>query len=109
MHDDYGVNAAAADEAVARAVLGSIPPFYITEFGYDLARCGTGIGACSPREQASKLRAAYAVFLADPHVAGIWWYQSHDDSTGRFGYMNRNGTVRPAFNALSSFAVAAGQ
>jgi len=109
VHDDYGVNAAAADEAVAHAVLGSIPRFYITEFGYDLSRCGSSIGACSPREQASKLRAAYAVFATDPHVAGIWWYQSHDDSTGRFGYMNNNGSVRPAFRALSALAVAAGQ
>jgi hypothetical protein len=108
-HDDYGVSAAAADESVARTVLGSIPPFYITEFGYDLARCGRDLGACSRTEQASKLRAAYSVFLADPHVAGIWWYQSHDDSTGRWGFMNRNNTTRPAFRSLSAIAVAAGQ
>jgi hypothetical protein len=107
VHDDYGVRAAAADEAVARAVLGAIPPFYITEFGYDLRRCGTGIGACSQAEQASKLRAAYAAFMADPHVAGIWWYQSHDDSTGAFGFMDSSGSVRPSFNALSAIAAAA--
>jgi hypothetical protein len=108
-NDTYGTAAPAADEAVARAVLGSVPPFYITEFGYDLRRCGSGIGACSLREQATKLREANAAFAADPHVAGIWWYQSHDDSTGRFGLMNTDGTVRPAFRALSAIAVAAGQ
>jgi hypothetical protein len=108
-HDDWGTNSAAADEAVAGAVLGSIPPFYITEIGFDLSRCGSGIGACTLIEQASKLRAAYKIFMADPHIAGIWWYQSHDDSTGRFGFMNRLGTVRPAFNALSAIARAAGQ
>jgi hypothetical protein len=108
-HDTYGVDAASADEAVARRVLGAYPPFYITEFGYDLGSCGWNAGACSQQEQASKLRAAYAQFLADPHVHGIWWYQSHDDSTGHWGYMNFNNTIRPSFTALSEIAVQQGQ
>ncbi|MGO9761158.1 MAG: hypothetical protein ACLP1Q_07865 [Solirubrobacteraceae bacterium] len=107
--DDFGVASAAADEAVAKAVLGSIPPFYVTEIGYDLSRCGAGLGACSKREQASRLQAAYSELLADPHVKGIWWYQSHDDGTGRFGFMNNNNKPRPSFTALSAIAVAAGQ
>jgi hypothetical protein len=108
-HDDWGVSAAAALESVAHAVLGSIPPFYITEFGYDMARCGEDIGACSKREQATKMQGAYSVFLADPHIAGIWWYQSHDDSTGHFGFMNTNNKPRRAFKTLSAIAAAAGQ
>jgi hypothetical protein len=108
-HDDWGVSAAAALEWVAHAVLGSIPPFYITEFGYDMTRCGADIGACSKREQASKMQAAYSVFLADPHIAGIWWYQSHDDNTGRFGFMETNDKPRKAFKTLSAIAAAAGQ
>ena len=55
------------------------------------------------------MRAAYKVLLADPHVEGIWWYQSHDDSSGRFGYMNRDNTTRPSFETLSSIAVEEGQ
>lgn len=109
VHDDYGVSSVAADESVARAVLGSIPPLYITEVGYDLSGCGRTLGACTRREQAGKLQAAYNVFLADPHVAGIWWYQSHDDGTGRFGFMNSDNTTRPAFRALSAIATMAGQ
>ncbi len=108
-HDDYGVNAAAADEAVARTVLGSTPPFYITEFGFDLRRCGQGVGACTKKEQAKKLTAAYSSFLADPHVQGIWWYVSHDDSTGAWGVVNDSGRGRPSLKALSRIAVAAGQ
>ncbi|MCW3068458.1 MAG: hypothetical protein JWL67_1083 [Solirubrobacterales bacterium] len=109
-HDVWGVSAAAADEAVAGNVLGSIPPFYITEFGYDLNRCGDDLGACSTAEQASKLRAAYKALLADPHVAGIWWYQSHDDgNVDRFGFLSDSNTPRAAFRALSAIAAAAGQ
>jgi hypothetical protein len=108
-HDDYGVSAAAADEAVAGQVLGSIPRFYITEFGYSLSACGRDLGACTPKEQAEKARAAYNVLLSDPHVYGIWWYQSHDDSTGRFGYMSNLNMKRPAFAVLASFAKAEGQ
>jgi hypothetical protein len=107
--DVNGVNAVGAQEAVAQTVLGAIPPIYITEFGYSLASCGTFIGACSQQEQATKMRAAYAVFLKDAHVAGIWWYQSHDDSTGQFGYMNSDNTIRPSFTTLSSIAIEQGQ
>jgi hypothetical protein len=103
-NDDYGVNAPAAEEATAKTVLGSIPKFYITEFGYDLGSCGRDLGACSKQEQASKLTAAYDVFTADPHIAGIWWYQSHDDPEGQFGLMNNDNSIRPSFSALSAIA-----
>jgi hypothetical protein len=103
-HDTSGVRAVAADEAVARRDLGLVPPIYITEFGFNLAACGDSAGACSPTEQATKLQVAYAQFLADPHVAGIWWYQSHSDSTGDWGYMNNDNSVRPSFMALARIA-----
>lgn len=107
--DEAGVNALAAQEAIASSALGTIPPFYITEFGYDMGSCGAFNGACSQQEQASELRTAYEVFLADPHMEGIWWYESHDDSTGQFGFMNSDGSTRPSFNVLSAFAVEQGQ
>ena len=69
--DSYGINAVAGQETNAKTVLGATPTVYITEFGYDLGRCGEIDGACSQEEQATKMRAAYKVFLADPHVAGI--------------------------------------
>jgi hypothetical protein len=108
-HDNWGTAAAAADEAVARTVLGTLPPFYITEFGYDLGRCGHNLGACSTADQARRMRAAYNVFMADPGILGVWWYQSHDDGTGQWGFMNSNNTVRPSFRTLSSLAHLAGQ
>ncbi len=108
-HDTYGVSAAAAEEAVTGAVLGAIPPFYVTEFGYTLKHCGASNGACSKRDQSNKLQSAYNVFLADPHIAGIWWYQSHDDSTGHFGLMTNKNKQRLSFKTLSAIAAAAGQ
>jgi hypothetical protein len=107
--DSYGVKALAAQEAVAQAVLGATPTFYITEFGYSLSNCGEVDGACSQQEQAGKMRSAYKVFLADPHVAGIWVYQSHDDSSGEWGYMNSDNTTRPLFTVLSEFATEQGE
>jgi hypothetical protein len=107
--DEAGVSAVAAQESVAQSVLGSIPPFYITEFGYDMSKCGAFDGACSEQEQATKMRAAYEVFLSDPHVAGIWWFESHDDGEGEFGFMNGNNTTRPSFDVLSSIAQEQGQ
>ena len=108
-HDSYGVAAAAADESVAKAVLGAIPPVYVTEFGYDLNRCGANLGACSEKEQAQKLRAAYRVLMGYPNVAGIWWYQARDDGTGHFGVIKNDGSLRPSFKSLSRMAKRAGQ
>lgn len=108
-HDDWGIATVAADESVAEAVLGAIPPVYVTEIGFDLARCGDTLGACSGRQQASEMRAAYAEMLADPHVRGIWWYQSHDDGTGHFGFMSDGNAPRPSFATLSAIARSVGQ
>jgi hypothetical protein len=107
--DTNGVSAVPAQESVAQTVLGAIPPIYITEFGYSLNNCGADDGACSQPEQAAKMRSAYTALLADPHVAGIWWYQSHDDSTGQFGFMNNDNTTRPSFQTLSTIATEQGQ
>ncbi len=108
-HDDFGIASVAAEESVAKTVLGSVPPFYVTEVGFNLGGCGDPSGACSQRQQASELQAAYAALLADPHVAGIWWYQSHDDNTGRWGFMNKHNSTRLAFRKLSAIAVSVGQ
>ncbi|HEY4811879.1 MAG TPA: hypothetical protein VIH71_12560 [Solirubrobacteraceae bacterium] len=108
-HDDWGIASVAAEETVANAVLGGIPPVYVTEIGYSLSFCGSNNGACSRSEQASKLLAAYKVFLADPHVDGIWWYQSHDDSTGHYGFMTEKSRPRPAFRVLAAIGEAVGQ
>lgn len=107
--DEEGVKAVAAQEAVAKTVLGATPSIYITEFGYAMSRCGAPDGACSELDQANKMHAAYEALLSDPHVAGIWWYESHDDSNGSFGVMNNDNTTRPSFGVLSAIAQQQGQ
>jgi hypothetical protein len=107
---DYsGTNAIPAQEKLAQTLLGATPPIYITEFGYNLSQCGAPGGACNQQEQATKLQNAYNAFLNDPHVAGIWWYQAHDDSTGNFGLINTNNTPRPALTTLTNIATQQGQ
>jgi hypothetical protein len=71
--------------------------------------CGQSAGACSQQDQASKMQAAYEVFLADPRIRGIWWHQSHDDGTGQFGYMNNDNSTRSSFTTISTFGLAQGQ
>jgi hypothetical protein len=107
--DSYGTAAVAGQENIAKTLLGSTPTVYITEFGFDLGRCGEIDGACSQTEQATKMHAAYKAFLTDPHVAGIFAYQSHDDGTGQWGYMNNDNTTRPEFATLSEIAIEQGQ
>ena len=108
---DYGgVAAIPAQETIAHTLLGTTPPIYITEFGYNLATCGTPAGACTQQEQATKMQTAYTTLLKDPHVAGIWWYQAHDDTTGQWGLINNdNTTTRPSYNTLTTIATQQGQ
>jgi hypothetical protein len=107
--DEMGTASVAAQEALELKLLGAIPAQYLTEFGYALNRCGSPEGACSAADQATEMKAAYQAFLADPHVAGIWWYESHDDSTGRWGFMTRKNRPRKSFETLSAIAASAGQ
>jgi hypothetical protein len=125
--DSSGVPVIASWETLMQSVLGSIPPIYITEFGYDIDPVGSctqdgGIGGinpndlsgvCSQEAQADSMRVAYTVWRADPHVQGIWWYQTEDTpgsggDTGDWGVINRDGTTRPSFTVLSAFAKDAG-
>lgn len=126
--DESGVPVIASWETLMQSALGGIPPIYITEFGYDVDPAGSctqdgGIGGinptdlsgvCSQEAQAESMQVAYAVWRADPHVKGIWWYQTEDTpgsggDTGDWGVINRDGTTRPSFTVLSGFAKDAGQ
>jgi len=52
-----------------------------------------------------KMQAAYSALLADPPSGGIWWYQSHDDGTGDFGFMDSSKPPAPVISTtLSSIA-----
>jgi hypothetical protein len=109
--DEYGTAAVAAQEAVAADVLGSIPPVYVTEEGFNLAACTySDAGACSLADLDTKLQDAMAIFLADDHIEGVWWYDSLDyGPDDRWGVLNDDDTPRAAFTDLSAIAQAQGQ
>lgn len=101
--DDHGIASLAAQEQVSQQVIGSIPPFYLTEHGYNKNDMTGSVCSNNEQEVAYKLMVSYNTFVSDPHVKGIWWYSSHDDDTGLFGLMNDDGSTRPAFNALKLY------
>jgi len=99
--DEVGTAAVVQQEQLAKSIIGSIPPFYITEYGVN--QWGLSTSDCPGNvqgEQAYQVTAAYNVFIADSHVKGIWLYQTEDDGSGAWGVINRDGSTRPSFNAL---------
>jgi hypothetical protein len=105
----YGTAAVACEEQDEQTLLGGIPKQYITEYGVNLASC-----SCTQAQEASQAQQVLTIFTSDPNVAGFWWFGSRDygcDSSGNncsqaFGIRNWDGSARPAFNVLSSFALA---
>ena len=95
---------------MANTVLGSIPPFYVTEIGYALSLLWQPPTA---RAHATNRRASCRppTKCSSPTRTsqGIWWYQSHDDSTGDYGFMTKKNRLRPAFRVLSAIGQAVGQ
>jgi hypothetical protein len=118
-------------------------PWYLTEFGFTLCTpesatsCTTNTTTAggwyvpSECEQEKQLQLTYNALLAygdgtsGTWLKGIWWYQTHDDSTGEFGIMDTPGgggtpanetdnagdnlgagtssTPRPAYTALKGY------
>lgn len=74
--------------------------FYITEYGVQAA--GTSTDALA--EQEANITAAYLQFTKLPYVKGIWYYQVHDDGTGKWGLVTSPWTPRPSLEAVASFA-----
>lgn len=112
VNDSGGTSAVNAQENLLQNELGAIPPVYVTEFGYDTCdpNPNESVAASSYQDATTKLQAAYQVFLRDPNVKGIWYFQSHDYGTGDcWGFMNADTTTRPQFSALSSIAISQGQ
>lgn len=82
--------------------------FYLTEFGVQLN--GGSPSAPTPEAQAADLKAIYEEFLSLPYVKGTWYYQLHDDSTGKWGLVEQHSgnepwVARPAFEVLENFAI----
>jgi alpha-tubulin suppressor-like RCC1 family protein len=83
-------------EAVSLGVVNT--DFYVTEFGVE---DGIGpkpqVGSSGPAQQAERIRAVYEELIGTGYVRGIWYYQTHDDSTGKWGL------IEPQVNGSSPF------
>jgi hypothetical protein len=96
-------------EAVADGVANT--SFYVTEFGVE---DGIGpkpqVGSSGPAQQAERIKAVYNEFLATGYVKGCWYYQGHDDSTGKWGLIEPQTSgsspfiPRPSLAVVESFA-----
>ena len=82
---------------------GSSAPWYVTEVG----QCTGGSGCSNPTTQQGQAT-AFSQYLSDsvnkyPYVKFLCWYEIIDDSTGDYGLVNMDGTVRPGLTALHQF------
>jgi sugar lactone lactonase YvrE len=84
--------------------------YYATEFGVQLNAPGPA-GSSSPANQAEKIRAVYTELIGYGFVKGIWYYQTHDDSSGKWGLIEPQVSgsspfvPRPSLAVVSSFAL----
>jgi|GEM_PF-2529201 len=77
--------------------------YYLTEYGVE--------ETSTPAAQAAAIKASYEEFTSDSYVKGIWYYQTHDDSTGKWGLIEPQETgsspfvPRPSLEVVSDFAL----
>jgi len=103
-------------QAVSLGIAGA-GAYYLTEFGIETAPCAnkhgyTGSGVCTQNnaQQAEWIKEAYAEFVSLPYVKGVWYYQTHDDSSGKWGLIEPQESgaspfvARPSLEVVSSFA-----
>jgi hypothetical protein len=95
--NSYGVGALIANQAYTASVANgrfAAAPWWVTEFGFTLNPDNndgdddaTALGWYVPSyaDQAQQLTLAYDELVTLPWLAGVLWYQTHDDSTGWFG------------------------
>jgi hypothetical protein len=82
--------------------------YYATEFGVQLNAEGP-TGSTSLANQAEKIKAVLTELIGYGYVKGIWYYQTHDDGTGKWGLIEpqESGSspfvTRPALETLANF------
>jgi hypothetical protein len=96
-------------EAVSLGIVNT--NFYITEFGVE---DGIGpkpqVGSSGPAQQAERIKSVFEELIGTGYVKGIWYYQAHDDSTGKWGLIEPQASgsspfvARPSLTVVSAFA-----
>jgi sugar lactone lactonase YvrE len=110
LENDWGPGALKVEHDQAVSLGFENTEYYATEFGVELDTGGV-TGSSSPADQAEKIRAVYAELIGYGFVRGIWYYQTHDDGTGKWGLIEpqESGSSpflpRPSLEVVSSFAL----
>ncbi len=82
--------------------------YYLTEYG---AQVEGEVNSTSLASQKEKIKAVYEELVTFPFVRGIWYYQTHDDTTGKWGLIEKQESgespfvPRPSLEVVESFAL----
>jgi len=102
--DNWGPGALFAEHAQAVTLGFTNTDFYVSEFGVR-AEAGGATGSASLAQQAELVRAVYTELIDTGYVKGIWFYESHDESsTSKWGFVSGSWTPRPVLGVLEEFA-----
>ena len=102
--DNWGPGALVAEHNQAVSLGFANTDFYVSEFGVR-AEAGGATGSASPAQQAELVRAVYTELIATGYVKGIWFYESHDESsTAKWGFVSGSWSPRPVLGVLEEIA-----
>ncbi len=108
--NDWGPGALKVEHEQAVSLGFEHTDYYATEFGVKLNEGGTS-GSSSLANQAERITAVYSELIGFGYVKGIWYYQSHDDGSGKWGLIEPQAggespfEPRPALEAVANFAL----
>jgi hypothetical protein len=97
VNGDWGIEGLEAQHADVLSLGFAHTDYYATEYGESEA------SPSSPQIQAERIKLTYNKLLAMPYVKGIWYYQLHDDSTGKWGLVSGVWEPRPALGVIETF------
>ncbi len=108
--NDWGPGALKVEHEQAVSLGFEHTNYYATEFGIKLEE-GGGDGSTSKANQAEKIGAVYSELAGFGYVKGIWYYQSHDDGSGKWGLIEHQTSgespfePRPSLETVANYAL----
>ncbi len=108
--NDWGPGALKVEHEQAVSLGFEHTNYYATEFGIKLEE-GGGDGSTSKANQAEKIGAVYSELAGFGYVKGIWYYQSHDDGSGKWGLIEHQEggespfEPRPSLETVANYAL----
>jgi hypothetical protein len=97
---DWGIEGLESQRAAAVSLGFAHTDYYATEYGEEDHLPQNEADAAL---QAERIKWAYNEMLTQPYIKGIWYYQLHDDGTGKWGLVSAPWKPRPAMAVLAGF------